>query len=90
MNTMPAQEIKRRGITAVDDLIAKGDVHVIKNNRPQYVVLSEERYHALMAQVKEAYELRVRASLEDLKRGRVQKFATVDDLLTVLEADETT
>jgi len=89
MNTMPAQEIKRRGITAVDDLIAKGDVHVIKNNRPQYVVLSEERYHALMAQVKEAYELRVRASLEDLKRGRVQKFATVDDLLTALEADET-
>ena len=90
MNTMPAQEIKRRGITAVDDLIAKGDVHVIKNNRPQYVVLSEERYHALMTQVKEAYELRVRASLEDLKRGRVQKFATVDDLLTMLEADETT
>ena len=42
MNTIPAQEIKRRGIAAVDDLIAKGDVHIIRNNQPQYVVLSEE------------------------------------------------
>ena len=25
MNTIPAQEIKRRGIAAVDELIAKGD-----------------------------------------------------------------
>jgi hypothetical protein len=44
MNTIPAQEIKRRGIGAVDDLIAKGAVHIIRNNQPQYVVLSEERY----------------------------------------------
>jgi hypothetical protein len=35
MNTIPAQEIKRRGIAAVDDLIAKGPVHVIRNNKPQ-------------------------------------------------------
>ncbi len=42
MNSIPAQEIKRCGIAAVDGLIAKGDVHVIRNNRPEYVVLSEE------------------------------------------------
>ena len=40
MNVVPAQEIKRRGIAAVDDLIEKGDLHVIRNNQPQYVVLS--------------------------------------------------
>lgn len=34
MNTIPAQELKRRGIAAVDDLIAAGYVHVIRNNRP--------------------------------------------------------
>ena len=34
MNTLPAQEIKRRGIAAVDEAIAKGDVHIIRNNRP--------------------------------------------------------
>jgi hypothetical protein len=41
MNAIPAQEIKRRGIAAVDELIEKGDLHVIRNNQPQYVVLSE-------------------------------------------------
>ena len=48
MNAIPAQEIKRRGIAVVDDLIAKGDIHVIRNNQPQYVVLSEERYQELI------------------------------------------
>ncbi|MGD0587120.1 MAG: prevent-host-death protein, partial [Oryzomonas sp.] len=66
MNTIPAQEIKRRGIAAVDDLIANGDVHVIRNNLPQYVVLSEERYQELVAEANEAYLTRVRASLEDV------------------------
>ena len=46
MNAIPAQEIKRRGIAAVDDLIANGDVHVIRNNQPQYVVLSEARFRS--------------------------------------------
>ena len=37
MNSLPAQELKRRGIAAVDDLIARGDVHVIRNNKQQSV-----------------------------------------------------
>jgi PHD/YefM family antitoxin component YafN of YafNO toxin-antitoxin module len=88
MNSIPAQELKRRGIAAVDDLIGKGDVHVIRNNQPQYVVLSEERYQELVAEANEAYLARVRASLDDVKAGRVKKFKTVDDLLKALEADE--
>lgn len=88
MNAIPAQEIKRRGIAAVDELIAKGDVHVIRNNQPQYVVLSEERYQELVVAEQEAYYARVRASLEDVKAGRVKKFKTADDLLKALDADE--
>lgn len=87
MNTIPAQEIKRRGITAVDKLIAAGDVHVIRNNRPEYVVLTEERYRELVAEVEEAYVARVKASLEDVKAGRVRRFASVDELLQALDAD---
>ncbi len=49
MNTIPAQEIKRRGISALDDLLEDGPVHVIKNNRPCYVVLSVEAYARLAA-----------------------------------------
>lgn len=88
MNAIPAQEIKRRGIAAVDELIAKGDVHVIRNNQPQYVVLSEERYQELVVAEQEAHYARVRASLEDVKAGRVKKFKTADDLLKALDADE--
>lgn len=88
MNSIPAQELKRRGIAAVDDLIAQGDVHVIRNNQPQYVVLSEERYQELVAEANEAYLARVRASLEDVKAGRVKKFKTATDLLKVLDTEE--
>ena len=88
MNAIPAQEIKRRGMAAVDELIAKGDVHIIRNNQPQYVVLSEERYQELIAEANEAYLARIKASLKDEKEGRVQKFTTADDLLKALDTDE--
>jgi len=88
MNTLPAQEVKRRGFAAVDELLEKGDVHVIRNNKPQYVVLTEERYQELVAEAQEAYLSRVRASLEDVKDGRVCKFANTDDLLQALDAEE--
>ncbi|MBI3067404.1 MAG: prevent-host-death protein, partial [Betaproteobacteria bacterium] len=33
MNTIPASEVKRRGVAALDEAARKGPVHVIKNNR---------------------------------------------------------
>lgn len=87
MNTIPAQELKRRGIAAVDGLIESGDVLVIRNNRPEYVILSEERYRELVAEAEEAYLARVKASLEDVKAGRVRRFASAEELLRALEAE---
>ena len=87
MNAIPAQEIKRRGIAAVDDLIVNGDVHVIRNNQPQYVVLSEARYQELIVAEQEAYYARIRASLEDVNAGKVKRFKTAE-LLRALDADE--
>ena len=87
MNTIPAQELKRRGIAAVDGLIDKGDIHVIRNNRPEYVVLTEERYRELVAEAEEAYVARVKASLEDLKAGRVKR-GTAADLIKELGLDD--
>ncbi len=90
MNTIPAQEIKRRGIGAVDELLAKGDVHVIRNNQPQYVVLSEERYQDLLDDQEDGYEARVLASLEDLRAGRVQRFSSVEELMQALRLEDET
>ena len=89
MNAIPAQEIKRRGIAAVDDQIAKGDLHIIRNNEPRYVVLSEQRYQDLIVAEQDAYYARVRASLQDVKGGKVKKFKTAAELLKALDADET-
>jgi PHD/YefM family antitoxin component YafN of YafNO toxin-antitoxin module len=44
MNSIPAQEIKRRGISALDELLKSGPVHVIRNNKPTYVVLTQNDY----------------------------------------------
>jgi PHD/YefM family antitoxin component YafN of YafNO toxin-antitoxin module len=85
VNTIPAQEVKRRGIAAVDELIGKGDLHIIRNNQPQYVVLSEKRYQELLEAQEEAHEARIRTSLEDLKAGRVRRFSSADELLHALE-----
>jgi hypothetical protein len=50
MNTLPATEIKRRGVAAIDEGIKKGPVHIIKNNHLKYVVLREEDYAKLLEQ----------------------------------------
>jgi PHD/YefM family antitoxin component YafN of YafNO toxin-antitoxin module len=88
MNTVPAQEIKRRGISIVDEILKDGAVYVIKNNQPQYVVLTEGRYQELLAAENEAYMARVRASLEDVKAGRVSKFKNAQELLKAIEQED--
>ncbi len=88
MNTLTAQEIKRKGISAVDEVLKQGPVHIIKNNQPQYVVLTEERYHDLLEAEDEAYTARIRASLEDLKAGRVRRFKNAKELLKAIQQEE--
>ena len=88
MNTLPAQELKRRGLAAVDDAIAKGDLHIIRNRRPHYVLLTADRYQSLLEAQDEAYLARMHASLEDLRTGRVHRFSSTEALLQVLDADD--
>jgi PHD/YefM family antitoxin component YafN of YafNO toxin-antitoxin module len=73
MKTIPAREIKRRGISAVDKALKNGPVHVIKNDRPSYVVMDEAQYQGLLEEHSKAYLARVKASLRDLKAGRVRR-----------------
>lgn len=70
MKMIAAQEVKRRGIAALDELLAEGPVQIVKNNRPRYVVISEKEYETLMADLAEA---RLAASEADLKAGRVHR-----------------
>ena len=87
MNTIAAQEIKRRGISAVDEKLGEGPVHVIKNNEPKYVVLSEERYRELVDSEDKTYMARMRESLSDYKAGRVNK-GSAEELIKELGLDK--
>jgi len=73
VQTIPAREIKRRGISAVDGDLARGPVHVIKDDRPSYVILDETQYQELL-EAEDALALaRVRAALEDVAAGQVRR-----------------
>jgi len=88
MRSIAAQDIKRKGISAVDEALKDGPVHVIKNNSPQYVVVSEERFQELLDAENEAYMARIKASLEDVTAGRTRKFKSAGELLKALEDEE--
>jgi PHD/YefM family antitoxin component YafN of YafNO toxin-antitoxin module len=73
MKTIAAREIKRRGIQAVEDALKEGPVHIIKNDRPTFVVLDEEHYRELVEAQEQAYVARIKASLQDVKAKRVRR-----------------
>lgn len=84
MRTIPAREIKRRGISAVDEDLVEGPIHVIKNDTPTYVIMSEAHYADLVEGYQEAYVARVKASLEDVEAGRVTRYGSAQDLIDEL------
>ena len=47
-NTVTTSVIKRRGMAAIEEGLARGPVHILKRNRPAAVVLSEEDYQRLV------------------------------------------
>lgn len=83
MNMIAAQEIKRRGMAAVDGLIEQGPVRIVKNNRAQYVLMIAAEFDALMNDLAEA---RLAASEADVKAGRVRK-GRAADLMAVLRRE---
>src|ERR1035437_9352593 len=70
MNAVAAQEIKRRGIAAVDSLVAQGPVHIVKSNRPKYVIMTDADYETMLGDLADA---RLTASAADVKAGRVRR-----------------
>ena len=75
MVTLPAQDIKRRGIGVVDEFLDQEPVHIVKNNRPMYVVLREEDYQTMMEDLALA---RIEASDADVRADRIRKGSTAD------------
>lgn len=89
MNTIEAKEIKRRGIGSVDESLGNGPVHVIKNNKPKYVVMSEQQFEELTDEKEEDSINRIRESLEDYKSGKTLEFTSVAELMKEIRSSET-
>ena len=84
MNIIPASEIKRRGISAVDAAAQDGPVHVVKESRIQYVVLSAKDYEQMMNDLAEA---RLAASEADVKAGRIHRGSAAQLLKAINRPD---
>ena len=82
MITIASQEIKRRGIGVVDADCRREPVHVIRNNRPEYVILREEDYQLMLEDLTLG---RIAASEADLQAGRFTK-GSAADLMKALDA----
>lgn len=49
MNTLQAQELRRRGLAAIEQALEKGPVRILKRNRPVAIVLTEQEFQRLVA-----------------------------------------
>lgn len=87
MHIIAAQQIKKQGITAVDDLVKSGDaVHVVVRNEPRYVIVSEERYRELMEEINDATAARIALALTDYREGRVTRYESAEAYLAAVDA----
>ena len=77
MNTISAPDIKRKGIGIVDEALNNGPVHIIRKNKLNYVIMSEDSYRTILHDLAEA---RLTASEADIAAGRIEK-GTVEDLM---------
>jgi len=80
MCTMAAQEVKRRGMSAMNDSLKNGPVWVIANNQPKYVVMLTADYSRMEEEIT---ALRVALSEADVKAERVRRGTAkelVDDI----------
>jgi PHD/YefM family antitoxin component YafN of YafNO toxin-antitoxin module len=82
MITVASQELKRRGIGIIDADCRREPVHVIRNNRPEYVILREEDYQMMLDDLALA---RITASEADLAAGRFMK-GSAAELMHKLDA----
>lgn len=78
---IPASEIKRRGISMVDELLVEGPVYILKNDRIEYVIMGRATYEDVMEDQDEASDARVRESLEELARGE-GRVMSVDEIIS--------
>jgi PHD/YefM family antitoxin component YafN of YafNO toxin-antitoxin module len=79
--TVPAQEIKRRGIGMLNERVKHGPVWIISGNKPRFVVMDADEYRR---ERHEAFARRVLQSAQDYRDG-LGAATTVDELMDIFD-----
>ena len=79
--TVPAQTIKRRGISALNQQLKDGPVWIISNNTPKYVVLSADDFRRMRH---EAFVEECRESEAEYRAG-LAKRTTPEELMKIFD-----
>ena len=87
MKTISSQEIKRCGISAVDEDLKDGPVHVIKNNKLKYVIMDQEKYSELVSESEASYDKRLIKALDEIERGEIQTHDTINDFMDAIDSE---
>jgi len=87
MKTISTQEIKRRGISAVDDDLKDGPVHVIKNNKMTYVIMDEKQYAEFISEQESSYDARLTRALDEINKGELETHDSVDALMNEIDSE---
>ena len=82
--TMPAQVVKRRGMSALNAQLKDGPVWIIANNTPKYVVLFADDFRRMR------HEAFVEGCLQSdaERRAGLATPATVDDLMSAFDDED--
>lgn len=48
-NTLTSAELKRRGMAAIEEGLARGPIQILKRNKPTAIILSPGEYQRLIA-----------------------------------------
>ena len=85
ITSVPAQEIKRRGIGMLRESVKYGPVWVISGNKPRYVVVDADEYRR---ERHEAFVRETLASVEERHAGLGMKMSAAEIIAEALADDD--
>jgi hypothetical protein len=81
MRTIPETDIEQRGLRAVDKQIREGPVHVLRDEQPTYIVMTEAHYAELVDAWHEAVLRGVQEAEAEIAAGLGKRYDDIEELL---------
>ena len=90
LKTLAKREVEERGLTAVEDLLDKGNVvHIVPEGRPGYVVVPEWLFDDWLDELKEARVLFSEAVLAEVAAGKSRRYDSPEAFWAAIDQPDT-